>query len=179
MYRYFIHHQTYTYLPVLQGMVSNYNHRPHRTLKGLSPAAITKSNEAKVWKHMYMNTLKLKKKKKFAFNIHDKVRISHLKDVFQRDYQQKWTEEIFIITHRHTEQGIHLYQLKDFADEPIDGYFYEEELQKVTKDPNALFRVEKVLMSRTRKGQKEHFVKWMGWLKKFNSWIKDTDIQRL
>ena len=179
MYRYFIHHQTYTYLPVLQGMVSNYNHRPHRTLKGLSPAAITKSNEAKVWKHMYMDTLKLKKKKKFAFNIHDKVRISHLKYVFQRDYQQKWTEEIFIITHRHTEQGIHLYQLKDFADEPIDGYFYEEELQKVTKDPNALFRVEKVLMSRTRKGQKEHFVKWMGWPKKFNSWIKDTDIQRL
>ena len=48
---------------------------------------------------------------------------------------------LFIITHRHTEQGIHLYQLKDFTDEPIEGYVYKEELQKVTKDNNALFRV--------------------------------------
>ena len=38
------------------------------------------------------------------------------------------------------------------------------------KDADALFRVEKVLKARTRKGQKEHFVKWMGWSKKVNSW---------
>ena len=81
--------------------------------------------------------------------------ISHLKYAFQRNYQQKkWTEEIFIITHRHTEQGIHLYQLKDFADEPIDGYFYKEELQKVSKDPNALFRVEKILIHEHAKDRK-------------------------
>ena len=54
-----------------------------------------------------------------------------MKYIFQRDYQEKWTEEIFMITHRHTEQGIPLYRLKDFADEPVDGYFYERELQKM------------------------------------------------
>ena len=102
-----------------------------------------------------------------------------MKYIFQRDYQEKWTEEIFMITHRHSEQGIPLNRLKDVADEPVDGYFYERELQKVTKDADALFRVEKVLKTRTRKGQKEHFVKWMGWPKKFNSWIKDSDIQLL
>ena len=53
--------------------------------------------------------------------------------------------------------------------------FYENELKK-TKDADALFRVEKVLTTQTRKGQKEHFVKWMGWPEKFNSWIKDSDI---
>ena len=107
------------------------------------------------------------------------MRISHLKYIFQRDYQEKGTEEIFIITHRHSEQGIPLYRFKDFADEPIDDYFYEQELQKVTKDADALFRVEKVLKTRTRKGQKEHFVKWMGWPKKLNSWLKVSDIHLL
>lgn len=102
-----------------------------------------------------------------------------MKYVFQRDYQQKWTEEVFIITSRDRFHGVNIYQLKDYADEPIDGYFYEEELQKVTKDENALFRVEQVLKTRSRHGQKEHFVKWMGWPKKFNSWIKDSDIKLL
>ena len=180
MYRYFIHHQTYAYLPVLQDLVSNYNHRPHTSLKGVSPSAINKENEANIWKYMYIDSLKLgKTKKTYKFEIGNKVRISHLKFIFQRNYQQKWTEEIFIVTHRHREQGINLYRLNDFADEPIDGYFYEEELQKVTKDEDALFRVEKVLKTRTRRRQKEHFVKWMGWPKKFNSWIKESDITRL
>ena len=128
---------------------------------------------------MYIDTLKLTKKRKYKFKVNDKARISHLKYIFQREYQEKWTEEMFMITHRHSEQGIPLYRLKDFANEPVDGYFYERELQKVTKDADALFRVEKVLKTRTRKGQKEHFVKWMGWPKKFNSWIKDSDIQLL
>ena len=108
---------------------------------------------------MYIDTRKLFKEKKCKFKVNDKVRISHLSYIFQRDYQEKWTEKIFIITHRHREQGIHLYRLKDFADEPIDGYLYEAEMQKVTKDADTLLRVEKVLKSRTRKGQKEHFVK--------------------
>ena len=180
MYRYFIHRQTYRYMDILPYIVSNYNHRPHTTLKGLSPSEVYKGNEAKLWKQMYIDTLKLPKKKKtFRFKVNDQVRISHLKYVFQRDYQQKWTEEVFIVTQRIKQQGVNLYLLKDFADEPIDGYFYEEELQKVTKDKDTLFRVEKILKTRTRRGQKEHFVKWMGWPKKFNSWIKDSDIQLL
>jgi len=179
MYRYFIHHQTYHYLPVLQDIVYNYNHRPHQTLKGASPSSVTKSNEAKLWKQMYIDSLKLRKKKRFKFKVKDQVRISHLKYVFQRDYQQKWTEEVFIITYRDRVQGVNIYQVKDYLDEPIDGYFYEEELQKVTKDIDSLFRVEKVLKTRTRQREKEHFVKWMGWPKKFNSWIKASDIQLL
>ena len=116
---------------------------------------------------------------KYKLNIKYKVRISHLKYIFQRDYQQKWTEEVFIITHRVHQQGINLYQIKDYANEAIDGYFYEHELQKVIKEDDDLFRVEKVIKSRKRRGQLEHFVKWMGWPAKFNSWIKDSDIKRL
>ena len=104
MYHFFIHHQTYAYLHILQDLVSNYNHRPHTSLKGLSPVNISKSNKAKIWKHMYIDTLKLtKKKRKSKLKVNDKVPILHLKYIFNRNYQEQWTEEIFIITHRHSE----------------------------------------------------------------------------
>ena len=47
LYRYFLHRQTYQYIDVIEKLVQNYNSRPHRSLKGLSPSEITKDNEAK------------------------------------------------------------------------------------------------------------------------------------
>jgi transposase InsO family protein len=178
MYRYFLHHQTYRYTNVLQDLVSNYNHRPHSSLP-TSPANVTKDNESKLWKHLYIDKMKLKKpkRKNYKFKIGQHVRISHLKYVFQRDYHIKWTQEVFIITHRCKKQGIHLYRVKDFLDEDIDGHFYEEELQAVTKDIHSVYKIEQVLKTRKRQGIKEVFVKWLGWPKKFNSWIKESDIQ--
>ena len=128
---------------------------------------------------MYVDTSQLgSKRKTFAFKVGDQVRISHLKYTFQRDYQQKWTEEVFRITKRLRQQGFNLYQLKDLLDEPIDGYFYEVELQHVTKDASSAFRIEKVLKRRKRQGHEELYVKWMGWPNKFNSWVQPGDIQK-
>ena len=178
VYRYFHHRQTYTYVDVLQQLVENYNNRPHRSLKGLSPSEITRGNEARVWKRMYVDTSNTNlKRKKYTFSVGDQVRISHLKYTFQRDYQQKWTEEIFRITTRLRRNGVNLYQLKDYLDEPIDGYFYETELQHVRKNADEAFRIEKVLKRRQRQGRREVLIKWMGWPAKFNSWIDEANIQ--
>ena len=43
--------------------------------------------------NMCVDTAKRGTKKTFAFKTGDKVRISHLKYTFQRDYQEKWIEE--------------------------------------------------------------------------------------
>ena len=179
MYRYFLHRQTYQYTDILQDLVYNYNHRPHGSLPNdYSPADITKKIESKVWKYMYIDKLKLKPKNKvFKFKIGQHVRISHMKYVFQRDYHIKWTQEVFIVTHRCKKQGLNLYRVKDFLNEDIDGHFYEEELQAVTKDIQSVYKIEQVLKTRKRQGVKELFVKWLGWPKKFNSWIKESDIQ--
>ena len=62
---------------------------------------------------MYMDKLKLKPKnrKVFKFKIGEYVRISHMKYVFQRDYHIKWTQEVFIVTHRCKKQGLNLYRI--------------------------------------------------------------------
>ena len=110
MYRYFTHKRTYHYLDVLNDISRNYNNRPHRSLDGKSPSDITKSNEATTWQQIYMGTMKpkrgqskMKRKpvKPFNFRKADFVRISSNRHTFQRDYQQKWTEEIFKVHARY------------------------------------------------------------------------------
>lgn len=60
------------------------------------------------------------------------MRISHLRRQFQRDYDQTFTEEIFIVSHRFVSQGIPIYKIKDMMNDPIQGCFYASELQKVS-----------------------------------------------
>jgi hypothetical protein len=57
------------------------------------------------------------------------IRLSHLKKVFNRYYQEKWTEENFKVESRKLRQGIHVYKIVDYEDDPVQGTFYEPELQ--------------------------------------------------
>ena len=195
MYRYFTHQQAYRYKDVLQNMVHNYNHRPHRSLNGRHPADIGKTNEAMVWKEQYVDTAESQKKpikkeeepeknkktprKRYKFKVGDYVRLSHLKRAFQRDYQEKWTEEIFIVKERKYRSGIPVYKVTDYDKDPIEGTFYESELQKVNKDKDNLWRVDKVLKKRKRHGKEEWFVSFMGWPKKFNMWLPRENVEAI
>ena len=190
MYRYFTYKQTYKYDDILQDLVYNYNHSPHRSLNGRAPADINDANETKVWNELYIDTLipkpkikrevtKRKPYNKYKFKKGDYVRITHLKHPFDRDYQEKWTEEIFIIKSRYYRQGIPVYTLMDYDKDLIEGTFYQNELQKVNKDRDDLWRVDKVLKKRTRKGKQELFVSFMGWPKKFNMWLPAENVQNL
>jgi ribosomal protein L19 len=128
----------------------------------------TKVNDVKKQK-----TKKKDKKKTFRFKIGDKVRISHLRSLFQREYDQKWTGEVFTVTKRWSREGIYVYELDDYGGDPVEGTFYEQELQTVTFDADQPFKIEKVLKTRGRGTNKEHYVKWLSWPNKYNSWIND------
>jgi hypothetical protein len=49
---------------------------------------------------------KRKPTKRFNFKRGDLVRLFHLQKVFDRDYQEKWTEELFKVNGRKLRQGI-------------------------------------------------------------------------
>ena len=100
MFRYFTHNQTYKYTDVLADLVKNYNNRPHGSLGGSAPDEVDRTNEAVIWKKMYVDTQRHSRTKAYKFKVGSMVRISHVKYTFQRDYQEKWTEEIFTIAQR-------------------------------------------------------------------------------
>lgn len=61
--------------------------------------------------------------------------------------------------------------------DPIQGTFYASELQKVSKDENTIWRIDKILRKRKVRGKEEVLVRWLGWPKKFDSWIPKADIK--
>lgn len=62
--------------------------------------------------------------------------------------------------------------------EPIQGSFYASELQKVSKDEQTQWSIEKIIRKRKVGGKPEVLVQWLGWPKKFDSWIPEIDVKK-
>jgi hypothetical protein len=173
LYRYFTEIGSHRYVNVIQNLVDSYNRSYHRTIK-MAPKDVNKNNEKELWKALYFNSQEFCT---FKFKVNDVVRISQPKTTFDKGYLQKWTDETFIIYER-IPRSPAIYKIKDLNDEAIDGFFYEYELQKVEKVPQ-VFKIEKILKTRTRKGVKESFIKWRGHPDSFNSWVRSEEIINL
>jgi hypothetical protein len=61
----------------------------------------------------------------------------------------------------------------------LDGTFYEQELQRVPYDPNALYKVERILKTKGKGRNKQVLVKWLGYDNSFNQWIKNKDLENI
>jgi hypothetical protein len=146
----------------------------------MSPDKVNKAKETEVWWRMYwpkkIAILSKPKRttKPYKFKIGDHVRISYLRNVFSREYDQKWSGEIFLVSERRLRGGIPVYRLKDYLNEEIKGSFYQSELQKVDVREKDEFKVEKILKTRGQGRNKQFFVKWLHWPSKFNSWISSV-----
>ena len=107
--------------------------------------------------------------KKPKFTIGNKVRVSLLKNTFEKSYTSNWSEEIFIIDDIKT-NNVHYYFLKDLQGEKIDGSFYEQELLKTKQ--NDLYIIERIIS----KNKDNYLVKWKNYPDKFNSYVNKNDI---
>lgn len=173
--RYMTKKQSRRWVDVIQQVTESYNKTYHRSIQR-SPASVTKADAGEIWQIQYDRP---PPKPDGAYKLveGDFVRISHLKRAFQREYDERWTGEIFKVKDRRVRAGLNVYQLEDFLGEEILGWFYEAELQRVTADPTGVFKVDKVLRRRKRKGHDpELLVSWLRWPDKFNSWIKASDM---
>lgn len=188
--RYMTYQNDYKYVDKLQSFATSYNKTYHRTI-GMAPDEVTKDKEWLIEMRMYVKPLRpkqekekkrtfsktTKKRRPYRFKIGDKVRISHLKNVFSREYDQKWTGEIFTIASRFVRDGLPIYKLKDYGNVDIKGTFYQSELAKSDVKDDDMFQIEEILKTRGKGKNKQFFVKWLYWPKQFNSWINATEVQ--
>ena len=166
MFRYFTYKSSMRYVDILNSLTSAYNDSFHRSIKA-SPNSVNLDNEDEIRKKLYApKRLPLR----WKFHVGDKVRLCQAKRVFKKGYLPGWTTEIFTIKSR-VPTDPPTYEIDDLLGETVQGKFYTDELQKVLKTENDEYRIEKVLKTRKRAGRVEHFVKWLGYPIKFNSWV--------
>ena len=191
IYKYLTTNETHRWVDQLQNLTESYNNANHRSI-GMSPQKAQVMDQYKLWKKQYDSSSdnisksensKSKKetyqRPRYKFKIGDRVKISFLKDNFDREYSQKWSTEIFTVTDRKINQNIPMYSLKDYNNDEIESFFYEYELQLAFLDQEVVYKIEKILKKRKRKGQSEVLVKWKGWSSKFNSWIPENQLKEL
>lgn len=70
-----------------------------------------------------------------------------------------------------------MYKLEDFSGEEIQGNFYQNELNRVNKDEDSLWFIEKKIRKRKKNGKIEWFVKFEGWPDKYNQWVTEQEIK--
>lgn len=170
LYRFFTRYQTHEYIPHLQDMIDSYNDSRHSSI-GMAPAEVTEKNQQELYEKLYL-PIELEREKakvKFEYDIGDRVRMSYARRPFQRGYEEKWSEEVFVISKRIPSHPPR-YHLVDTQNEEIRGTFYEQELQRAYVKDGDIFKVERVLRYRIKDGKRQGLIRWKGYGKKFDSW---------
>ena len=153
-------YSTEKYIDVLPGMVEKYNSTYHRSIKLKSTDARKPANYKHIHNALYAN-VNARKATPPKFHVGDKVRIVRKKGTFEKGFTPNWTEMVFTITAvKATEPPT--YTIDDTRGEPVQGTFYEQELQTSVQE---IYRIERVL----KRGKDRVFVKWKGYSSAFNS----------
>ena len=175
LFRYMMKKRTQRYVDVLQDIVHSYSHTLHRSL-GATLASITKEKEGESRLQQYLlrrgrtkqpTMPKKKARKKYMFKINQMVCSSHVRSMFDREYLQKWTSEIFKIGTRFRREGVPVYTILDWDSERVERTFYEPELQAVDVDLTTEYHIDKIVKRRVRDKRKEVLVNWLHWPKKY------------
>ena len=171
--KYMLKNDTTRFIDQLQNIVKSYNRTIHSTL-GVSPINVNRQNQFAIYKRI-LNSQKPFKPRNFKFKVGDNVLISYKRTIFDRQFNERWSREIFSIARRYKNQLINMYKLSDCSNELVIGSFYENELQIVTEDPQQYYIIEKTL----KKRGDESLVKLKYYPKKCAIWLTNKKIKTL
>lgn len=100
----------------------------------MAPKQVKKSDESYIWMknsdYASSDSTNSKQSTLVKNKIDDMVRISWLRGAFEREYDERWSGEHFVVKACSFKQGIPIYELQDIDGEDIKGCFNQQELQK-------------------------------------------------
>jgi hypothetical protein len=180
IYRHFITQTTVDWVEYIPELMNIYNNKhKHSSIKMTPEKASKPENKEVVFNNLYSkyyNQMVTTDNTKTKFDIGNLVRIARTKGTFEKGFDYKWSKEIFKI-HEVLPTLPTTYKLVDMNNEPIEGSFYNNELQ-LTKVPNLKF-IESVVKSKTVRGKRQYLVKYAGWDNQFNEWITQEQYEKL
>jgi len=177
MWRRLTAENSHRWVEILPDLMKTYNNTKHGALKMTPQQASDNPDKAfEVWAKKQAREAKIKVATP-KFKVGDKVRVSRVKGTFEKGYDTNWSREWFIVSKVDDSKSPVTYLLRDYFNEPIQGSFYEEELQRV-KNPD-VWLIERVIKSRGKGKDKQLLVKFLGYPEKFNNWIKASDTAKI
>ena len=175
IWRMFTSRNNHKWLDDLPKLVHSYNNAIHRTI-AMKPADVNKDNAMVVWERLYAKDKRNVSTMK-GIREGDVVRISAAKGQFEKGYLPNWSREEFTVDKVNTKFLPNMATLKDYSGENIEGAFYVDEIQKITRDKDDdVYDVEKIIRQKRKHGEIWYFVKWLGYGNNFNSWVRKNDI---
>lgn len=165
MWRRFTLENTRNWVGMLDSLVDEYNNKTHRSI-GMTPLqASDPKNQEKVYKNLYPNPEPELKTPKYK--VGDIVRISRIKEIFEKGFHPNFSEELFKIV-KINDTYPRTYKIQALDGEEVIGSFYEPELlkSKITESnlyDNSIHRVEKILERKKIKGVNMVKIKWAGY----------------
>lgn len=175
LFRYLTHKGDYRWVDVLPTLVNTYNRTKHRSI-GMAPIEVSEKNRSEVFRNIHNRKyIPSKGRGKTRLQIGDYVRLSRLKDKFEKGYTQTWSDEIFQI-HSIKKGMPDVFTLIDLNGVLIAGSVYFEELQKINySGDDEIFAIDRIIEERGRKVK----VRWKGYNKDFDSWIDRGAIEKI
>lgn len=175
MYKYFTHRNTKRYVDVLQHLLYVYNNNVHSTIK-MKPSDVTDSDILilnKIYREKHENLVSKIKTKQTLLKKNDIVRVAKPRASFDRGFEQRWTEEKFMVDKIINKIPFALYTLRDFKNTPITGRFYGKQLQKVH---SVLPPIEKIIKTRGLGKNLHYLVRFSN--DKTVKWISKSEIAK-
>ena len=186
LYRWMEEHQTHQYVKQIPKLLKLYNNRYHRTIK-MSPAQAEKpENYSKVLKavnayYMSISTKAAKQQgsKKSKFQVGDHVRISAYNKKFHKGYYQQFKPFVYEIAEVLSHLPVIMYKIRNRHTHQLEaGTWYDEELQKVSKDyDGTVFKIDEIVDTDGEGDEKQALVKWKYWNNEDNTWVPYSEIK--
>lgn len=182
IYKYITQSESHRYIDHLQDFVDTYNARRHRTIK-MSPDEAERAESQAELAAMYhekyesMRRENASKRANAKLKLGDVVRIkTEAKKISSssRAYAEQFHGEYFIIDSINYTMAVPMYHLRSYdTGDKIDGGFYSNELQIQRGN---VYKIERVLAERRRRGRDEVLVKWMYFGDRWNEWVPKADV---
>jgi len=141
----------------------------------MASSRVSDSDILAIWKRMDEKRRSIRVYRA-RFHVGQHVRISKEKMKFAKGAEQNFSTEIFrvkVIQRRPRP----FYELEDLNLTPIDGQFYQKELTPVRVTKSTVYKIDKILDERVRRGILEYLVRWRGYSRDIDSWIPASSVK--